>query len=67
MHYELVQHFCLFTDPTVVSEATVPTDSGMFYIASFPGLPRFFVLQFAFSIIYGSRRAAKNREGLGTP
>ena len=29
-------------------------------IASFPGLPHFFVLWFAFSIIHGSRRAAKN-------
>ena len=40
-------------------------------VASFPGLPCFFfvvvVLRFAFSIIHGSGRAAKNGEGLGTP
>ena len=37
-------------------------------LASFPGLPClfFFVLRFAFSIIHGSGRAAKNGEGLGT-
>ena len=32
--------------------------------ASFPGLPRSYLL-FAFTIIHGSRRAAKNGEGLG--
>ena len=33
-------------------------------LASFPGLPPIFVLQFAFSIVHRSGRAAKNREGL---
>jgi len=33
-------------------------------VASFPGLPRFFVLRFAFTILHGSRKTAKNREGL---
>ena len=32
-------------------------------LASFPGLPRFFVLQFAFSIIHGSGRARKTGKG----
>ena len=37
-------------------------------LASFPDLLHFFfVLWFAFSILHGSGRAAKNGEGLGTP
>ena len=31
-----------------------------------PRPPLFFVIQFAFSIIHGSGRAAKNEEDLGT-
>ena len=37
------------------------TDSN---VASFPGLPSFY-LPFAFTIIHGSERPAKNGEGLG--
>ena len=33
-------------------------------VASFPGLSHFYLL-FAFTIIHGSRRLAKNGEGLG--
>ena len=36
-------------------------------LASFPGLPLFFVLRFAFSTIYGSGRAVNDGKGLGTP
>ena len=31
-------------------------------LASFPGLPHFFALQFAFGIIHGSRRAVRGNE-----
>ena len=36
------------------------------WLASFPGLPRFFVLRFVFSVIHGTGRAAKNGKGPGT-
>ena len=32
-------------------------------LASFSGLPHFFILLFAFSIIHGSKRAAKKKQG----
>ena len=36
------------------------------HLASFPGLPHFFVPWFAFSIMHESGSAAKNGEGLRT-
>ena len=32
---------------------------GNWFVASFPGLPRFFVLRFAFSIVHGNGRVRK--------
>ena len=52
---------CKYSSSHQQTENAVITQAGI--IASFPGLPRFY-LRFAFTIIHGSGRSAKNGEGL---